>query len=303
MASDKPNGEASKRNGYLVRHWRGHLSLARSFWINYGLVYFTISGIVLGAEEGGLFSSFRVLAAVVAAAGAIQSAAFVWMLVGNWRSAGNAIRRIGRRFWPWAARILLMVHAAILLFLLPRIIPFAEIALGFDPFNKYVVTRTGSQEILIRGLIGANLPGDVFELLDQAPEVTWIRLESGGGRVGPARELARMIIDRGLSVRVWDECSSACVLPFLAADVRALSRKARIGLHRYSDENGLQFAIPEEMARDRQFLIKRGVSEAFLDKAYATPPDDMWYPSFEELVAAGVVTHVMEDGETRPVRP
>ena len=29
----------------------------------------------------------------------------------------------------------------------------------------------------------------------------------------------------------------------------------------------------------------------------------MWYPSFEELVEAGVVTHVMEDGETRPVRP
>lgn len=304
MASDIPDGGTPVEKGYLLRHWRGELELTQSFWVNYAIFYVFIASTGLGLLQSIGFTSFRTLVMVLVAWAFVQMAAFVWMAVGSWRAAENWIRRTGRRVWAWAARGVLILHCGLFLyFMVPNIITYVPIAASFDPFNKFRITRTGSNLVLVQGLIGANLPGELSDVLEASPEVDWIRLESVGGRLGPARQLGIRIIDLGLKVMVWDECSSACFLAFMAADVRAISPKTRIGLHAYLMPRGIGFLADSEMDFDRQFLTKRGVSRAFLDKAFSTPPDDMWYPSFDELVEAGVVTHVMENGKIRPVRP
>ena len=289
---------------YIARHWRGEFSLARSFWANYGLLYaafFAVAWAVVVVED---FDSFRLYATIFAFLFGTQFIVFFWMLVGGWRAAGNHICRTGSRFWPWVARAALVIHAmALVVLVAPNVALMTVIGAGFDPFNKFRIVRTGSKELMVQGFIGSNLPGEISGLLDAAPEIEWIRLESAGGRIGAAREFARAIGDRGLKVRVWDECSSACFVAFMAADLRAASRHAKIGLHAYSPATEIGPSPGVEMKIDRRHMIARGVPEAFLDKAFSTPPDDMWYPSFEELVEAGVVTHVMEGGETRPVRP
>jgi hypothetical protein len=39
----------------------------------------------------------------------------------------------------------------------------------------------------------------------------------------------------------------------------------------------------------RRRLVERGVTAAFAARAVATPSDQIWYPTPEELVAAGVI--------------
>jgi hypothetical protein len=66
-------------------------------------------------------------------------------------------------------------------------------------------------------------------------------------------------------------------------------RYARLGFH--------SFAFAGEAAADasrmfREQLQKAGVSTEFIDRALSTPPDGMFYPNFEELREAKVVTCV-----------
>ena len=290
--ADFPRPPKRKARNFLVRHWRGELSLAVSFWVNYALPMGVFAAIVWAFYGIDLFDSFRMLATVFVAVTSAQSVAYVWMHVGTWR----ATRRTGigpkSKTWPFVVRTVLFLSAgAILAIGMQTFVAMAGIASGLDPYNKYTVSRTSSDEVMVQGLIGSNLPGDLAPLLREGvveqKEVEWIRIESQGGRIGPALEVARMIARMGLKTRVWDECSSACFLAFMAADVRALSRKGKIGLHAYSPEIGLSWSARDHMERDRHRLLARGVSKAFLDKAFSTPSDDMWYPSFDELVEAG----------------
>ena len=306
--ADFPRPPKLEARNFLVRHWRGELSLAVSFWVNYSLPLGVFAAIVWAFYKVELFDSFRMLAAVFVAVTSAQCIAYVWMHVGTWRATRKTGIRARSNAWPFTVRTVLLLNAgAILAIGLQTFVAMAGIATGFDPYNKYTITRTSSDEVMVQGLIGSNLPGDLAPLLREGvveqQEVDWIRLESQGGRIGPALEVARMIALMDLKTRVWDECSSACFLAFMAADVRALSPKGKIGLHAYSPEIGLSWSAKDRMERDRHRLLARGIPKAFIDKAFSTPPDDMWYPSFEELVAAGVVTHVMEGGETRPARP
>mgnify|MGYP001168163221 CR=1 FL=1 len=57
-------------------------------------------------------------------------------------------------------------------------------------------------------------------------------------------------------------------------------------------------ALDEEIdaviAENRQYFIARGVSQDFLDKAFSTPHDDMWFPTIEELTESGIITHTFK---------
>ncbi len=294
--------------GYLAGHWRGELCLARSFWINFATPMALFSAVIWGFYNIEFFESFRALATVFVVAIGALCCVLVWSHIGSWRAAAAYSSRAAAKFWPLVVRAVVLSSAAgILAFGLPPFVTMVEIASGLDFYNKFTVSRTGPKEVMIRGLIGSNLPEELAPLLRttviEQQEVEWIRLESPGGRVGAAFEIAEMIGDLGLKVKVWDECSSACFISLLGSDVRVISRKAKVGLHAYSGVAGFKFGIKGDMDRDREKLISRGVSAEFLDKAFATPPDDMWYPSFEELIEAGVVTHIMENGEIRPVHP
>lgn len=46
-------------------------------------------------------------------------------------------------------------------------------------------------------------------------------------------------------------------------------------------------------------MKEAGISKEFIDRVLATSPDDMWYPTYEEMRQAGVVTGQLVDGEIR----
>jgi hypothetical protein len=82
-------------------------------------------------------------------------------------------------------------------------------------------------------------------------------------------------------------------LLFLAGVERSASPLAQIGFH--------QPNFPGLSPQDRQDIIQSnsqdyreaGMAEGFIARIMATPPDKMWYPSNEEMTAAGVLNTVL----------
>lgn len=108
---------AAPSGSYVARHWRGELSLAKSFWLNgfvLGLVFriafsALLTGTYAAAASGGGPSIG--LALVFLALMALNIALVVWQLVGIWRSAGHQAERGGSKAWGVVARIVVIVGA------------------------------------------------------------------------------------------------------------------------------------------------------------------------------------------------
>ena len=103
-----------KKASYFLRHWRGELSLPRSYWLNGVLIFgFGVNILLLIIEVASIVllrSSPPILIAILVGVIALDLAAYVWALVGTWRSA---VRYTGPRFWSILARIAIVVGVAI----------------------------------------------------------------------------------------------------------------------------------------------------------------------------------------------
>lgn len=139
-----------------------------------------------------------------------------------------------------------------------------------------------------------------------------LRLNSAGGSIWAAEDMARIVTDFDLDTEVDGECSSSCVTIFLGGKARSMTRGSRIGLHSrwwaaadvqdyYEHNKGEEhwetpFDFGAWIYEDTQaeiyqaisFVISRGVDPAFAVEMHA-PRETMWYPARAELEAAGVL--------------
>jgi hypothetical protein len=95
------------QGSYIARHWRGDISLGKSYWINgavVGIVFYIVWSILLAVLAVGVADrSAQVLGLVVLIAA--QVTLYTWQVVGVWRSAGKHESRGGKKFWAILARI------------------------------------------------------------------------------------------------------------------------------------------------------------------------------------------------------
>jgi hypothetical protein len=96
---------APRKGLYLTRHWRGQLSLFKSFWLDaIGLSVVTFSLSALGAGYlAGIYRrepSFAVT--LIVTVFILGICILMWSLVGLWRSARGYK---GRRIWSVSARV------------------------------------------------------------------------------------------------------------------------------------------------------------------------------------------------------
>ena len=155
----------------------------------------------------------------------------------------------------------------------------------------------------------------LLSLLRQNPDVKLLRLNSQGGAVWPAQSIAEIIADFELATEIVSICSSSCAVLFLAGDPRTMPKGARLGFHQwnwkpasvedyYNDlkaRNGwatpFEFAswlyqdTQDEVSRHLRFMLQRGVDPQFALETIRYRGDRLWYPSRNELVAAGVLTN------------
>src|SRR5262245_16559435 len=99
----------AQQRGYFARHWRGELSLGKSFWLNgflIGLISRAIFTILLTACQ--FLGSVPAIIAAFIVIEAFNILVVVWILVGIWRAATN---HQGRKFWAVVAKIMVVIGA------------------------------------------------------------------------------------------------------------------------------------------------------------------------------------------------
>ena len=46
---------------------------------------------------------------------------------------------------------------------------------------------------------------------------------------------------------------------------------------------------------DKVYFESKGISKAFIDKAFSTPSKELWFPTTKELIDNNVITHVINN--------
>jgi len=289
---------------WTKRHWRGDLPLPLSFW---GVGVIGIAFLFLWARliDPSFLDTYDPYLNLfgLSARYVVTLVTLTWWLVGAWRSAtARALRPLGS-IWAKLTKLAICVVILREIYILPfAVVPiFADAVSNINEDPKWgprgVRAEQGTTELEVYGAITRSVPRALELALRSNPKLSIVRLDSKGGRADAAYELRSIISSHGLDTLVSTECSSFCVIAFLSGKHRWMEHNARIGFHstsfggqRASDAN--KIAIQE--------MEVAGVSKTFLQKAFATPPDSVWYPSFDELKDAGVVTDVFLRAQPAP---
>jgi hypothetical protein len=166
---------------------------------------------------------------------------------------------------------------------------FAKDALAAIPGPDWSINYDADRTTLVlAGEYQFGVATAFAEALDQYPDAHTVELEGPGGLETEGFALAHAIQHRDLVTHAIGDCESACTLAFLAGRERILGEDASLGFHAVSAP---VFTIDLNANYDR-YLAGRGVEDQFIRRAAATPADDMWYPTNDELEAAGVITAV-----------
>jgi len=289
---------------YLRHHFRGQLSLGVSFWVNFvalsALVY------VAGAAIHHAVSSNAGVAFMVALAWFLlfHVVLYGWQVFGAWRAAERAMLDYRPGLWVRGAQvtILLSVFGVLSQALEVVHLGYARVAPPVsyegEPAYALELSRDGSV-VYLSGGIDFGLTRDLALLLEANPGIAAIDFDSEGGLVAEARGVARLIERHGLDTHVEKRCHSACTLAYFGGTTRSLGPGARLGFHAYRLASPYlpMFMDPEaEMQRDLAVSAGRGIAPGFLDRVSRTPSSEMWFPSVDELLQAGVAHRVRAGG-------
>jgi hypothetical protein len=226
----------------------------------------------------------------------------IWQWVSVWRSA-TCYRQRKRSPWAFVAKALvvlafLQLVTTVVRDCVPQMNEAIQVAFLNDPdIPDYAirVMRNGT-EAEITGGIKYGLAVDFRKALDASPQVKVVHLNSVGGRIGEGEKLYDLIKERGLITYVSTSCQSACTDVFAAGAVRVLKHGAVLGFHRGTFAGKDETDSPE-LQGQRRIFTAAGYDPAFIDRALATPNNDVWTPTEAELLSAHVVTKISDGSD------
>jgi hypothetical protein len=291
---------------YFRRHWKGRLSLSVSYWINGSLIV----GI------GTIFSAF-VLRTIPELGGSIRLislasiififgyfSAWVWSVVGIWRSAGHHAERGGNQVWASLARGVVILGGVAMAGQLsttyiPAIKEYGLLIAGIDSLGEpaEMTVSANGRDIIVRGALVEGTAERFATIVSNAPNARTIVLDSRGGRLLEAMRMAELIRKNQLNTYVEDQCASACTLALIAGVDRAADPNAKIGFHQASFP-GMDDETAEANDEFKQLYAKAGIDGDFIRRASEVTSSTMWYPRHDELVAAGVINRQSLGGES-----
>ena len=215
----------------------------------------------------------------------------IWQITGTLRSCERNLKGGGDMILYWGcygasimAAIVLAVDTTSLVSSISDPNPL--------PATPTVELAVQGNTVLIEGFIGFRTHTALLAVLDDPDKkITTARLSSDGGRIFAARAIANALIAHSINTEVSDRCASACTLVFLAGVQRHLLNKGQLGFHQYSQTSSVQLLDTiEEQEKDRTYFRQRGVSEAFIESMFQAKHQDIWFPEYSELLAAGILT-------------
>lgn len=285
----------------MLYHWRGKLRLSQAFWINFVAVsvlgcfieflihrYFQYPTVNFMALAIGYFIFFHVFI-------------FSWQAVGVLRACDNNIRHYISSGWTRSAQFFVLTgFTATLIWTITLIQQLwklkadaEQLAIEFNTMPDYSIEYDSINTLSIVGAIVPGITKDLRAHLNSQPGVEVIDLNSGGGNIFEARGLAKVIQNHQLDTHVSTNCFSSCTTVFIAGLSRSVAENAKLGFHQYRINSNKLFApnvnVEKELVKDRQSFLNQGASQAFIEKAFSIPHDDMWFPSHRELKEAGII--------------
>src|SRR4051794_2634160 len=152
-----------------------------------------------------------------------------------------------------------------------------------------------NDDVLIIKLQGKIVKGDMARLQNfvgranrDKKRKTVVLIDSPGGLVAEAADMASFISENKLPVAVHRQCASSCFLIFAASSVKLVAPDSYIGVHSArsinSGENGEGMAVSVLMGRE---LRRYGVPASVIGQLVTTNPDDMYRLSSADLTAMG----------------
>ncbi|MHC4282740.1 MAG: COG3904 family protein [Planctomycetota bacterium] len=300
----------SPKTSYIRKHWRGELSLAVSFWINLfllNIVIFLFSEL-LGYSEilENPVTSARVVLVFYAFAILIV---YPWQIIGLWRSCNNHIKKSSKCFWPRTAQVLVVLGIICTLVNLnsswPTYKSLFRLAFVKGEFESYSIKLEKNDTLIhLQGGLGFGVSDEVAKLLKKYPEVKGIILDSIGGRIYEGRELAKLISAYDLDTYSLKGCYSAATIAFIAGKKRFIGMEANLAFHQYKmDYEGLDAVadMEEEQAKDLLIFKQQGVKSEFIERLFETSHDDLWYPTVDEMLDAGVIHGIVNPSDLLPI--
>ena len=296
---------------YILKHWRGELSLATSFWVN---VFLTKIGIRIfemwlteasPIENPVLASQFTITFRFLALA-----IVYPWQIIGLWRSANRHVEETKKRFWPGTVKVLVVLGLLGTLGNLSASWPVYKdlyhIGFGKDEYGDYRVELIDDGSIIhLKGGLGFGISKEVKRLIDANPNVKGIILDSTGGRIYEGRELSKLILINGLDTYTLKGCYSACGTAFISGNKRYLANGANLAFHQYNlGAKSLQpyVDMPSEQQKDLMIYERRGISQDFIDRIFTASQDDLWYPTIDEMIVAGVIHGIVNPSTLKPIQ-
>jgi hypothetical protein len=293
----------------IARHWRGELSLARSYWINH-LVLGIGVGVALVAlgfaiNHRAVEQPVRWLISLILTWSVIVLYS-VWASTGVWRAA-TAYRRAGKRFWGAAAKTMMVLGALNIVYSLlfvaaPQASGYYEILAGdarLGP-HQFKVLNNGTM-LEFSGGISFGTAQEFDTILKAMDNVHTVRLNSHGGRIAEAQKISDLIGARGLSTFVTQQCVSACTIVFLGGKQRYLLSTAKLGFHQPYFRGLTVIGQRTAIAREEKRLQQFGLSRTFAERANAASPSGMWLPEQDELLRERVVTKIVTPQPPKPM--
>jgi hypothetical protein len=171
--------------------------------------------------------------------------------------------------------------------------PSPTCAATFEFEGPYAIREIAQGVALeIAGTFSWALPQQVGVALAQQSNVRAVYLDSPGGHIKAALEVADLIRAHNLDTYVSHLCASACTIAFLAGRRRFVSEAGRLGFH--------QAYEPSLSSEQSSLLLRRAYQQFLLPSAFVahilrTPPEDLWIPDLAELRKAGIITAVATD--------
>lgn len=309
-------GPSSWRRLLDLRYWR----IAQGEW---GLKT------VLATGAAGSFVGVVISNRLNARGWNVDNSYLVWtwlgLTVAAWALAYNAAwmvgalrsgtRRSGDGFNPWITTAMVMLNLSAAAYMSTTTVQnsaqlvhlwWAVYIRGDPPVEVQVVSwypDGRARRLALSGGIGIGSTQALRDALKAHPQVTELALDSPGGLVIEGFGLAQAIEASAIrTTLVLGRCAaSACTLPFLQGKQRRVAPDAVVGFHRsHSILGGFGNGWgPTEHAM-ADLMRRRGVSEAFIQRAFATPGWDIYQPGVEVLVAEGVVTNALVASATQP---
>jgi TPR repeat protein len=288
---------SAKRKNYFVRHWRGDVSLGISYWVNGVLGSFLLVllvEIVVSVMEDAIPLAFS--PALVIFVYALTIVVSVWQFVGIWRSASNHVSRGGRGAWATVVKVIVvlgLLKCSVLIYrtYIPQSVEMVRILTGDAQTPPYEIrVLPGGTEIVFYGGVRAGCAKELERVLSTAPQAKVLDIESPGGRMNEARRMVQLVRQHGLITYTSEYCFSAATLVLMSGKERVMAPGAEIGFHRGTMPGataGQRFVMDSLL---RETMRSEGVSDEFSEQVLATPSNELWYPTFEEMREAGVLS-------------